>query len=180
MSSILTFLVIIVATISLFGILAVLFKVSRNPALLHEQWYIDKYSYLTKDLKLTGRLSFFWKPLTLLRWVVTLVILLVLRDYPEFQIVFLIFASFIFQMLLILIKPLIDNHIALFNEVMVSTYLYTLMLLTDMMGDNSHRDSIGLALTLIIVITVAVNLLKFLLCSLIEIKKKLCDKRAKA
>ena len=167
-------------TISFFGLLTVLFKVSNNPALLHEQWYIDKYSYLTKDLKLTGRLSFFWKPLTILRWVLTMVILLVLRDYPQFQILFLIFASFIFQMLLLLMKPLIDNHIALFNEVMISTYLYTLMLLTDMMGENSHRDSIGLALTLIIVITVAVNLLKFLLCSLFEIKRKFCDKKAKA
>ncbi len=49
---------------------------------------------------------------------------------------------------------------SLFNEVMVSVYLYLLMSLTDFTGPNPLRDDIGWALMVVVVIAVAVNLLK--------------------
>jgi hypothetical protein len=33
----------------------------------------------------------------------------------------------------------LENQISLFNEVMVSAYLYVLMMLTDYLGDNAYR-----------------------------------------
>jgi hypothetical protein len=57
----------------------------------------------------------------------------------------------------------LDNIMLLLNEVAVSLYLYILLSLTD----NSLlqlRDLLGWTLTLLVTVTVAVNLLKFLIC----------------
>ena len=51
----------------------------------------------------------------------------------------------------------------LFNEVMVSIYLYLLLCLTDFMGENDYRDMIAWALLQLVVFTVLVNLVKFLI-----------------
>jgi hypothetical protein len=77
-------------------------------------------------------------------------------------------------------KPMLsklDNHMLLFNEIMVSTYLYLLLCLTDFMQENDCRDLIGLLLLSVVVFTVLVNLVKFLIvcdwCFLVrKIKKK--------
>jgi hypothetical protein len=44
------------------------------------------YSVLTESLKETSiqKLIFFWKPLSLLRWSLTIIILIVLEDKPAF------------------------------------------------------------------------------------------------
>jgi hypothetical protein len=44
------------------------------------------YSVLTESLKETNiqKLIFFWKPLSLLRWSLTIIILIVLEDKPAF------------------------------------------------------------------------------------------------
>ena len=76
----------------------------------------------------------------------------------------------------------LDNHMLLFNEIMVSIYLYNLLCLTDFMGDHDYRDLIGWVLLILVVFTVLVNLVKFLLvydwcyfCR--KIKKKCCKKK---
>ena len=65
----------------------------------------------------------------------------------------------------------------LFNEIMVSVYLYLLLCLTDFMEENNSRDFIGLLLLSLVGFTVLINLVKFLIvcdwCFLIrKIKKK--------
>ena len=55
-----------------------------------------------------------------------------------------------------------DNYMLLFNELMVSAYLYLLLCLTDYMVDINSRDLIGLLLLSLVVFTVFVNLVKFL------------------
>ena len=69
----------------------------------------------------------------------------------------------------------------LFNEIMVSIYLYNLLCLTDFMIDHDYRDLIGWALLVLVVFTVLVNLVKFLIvydwCYINrKIKKKYCKK----
>jgi hypothetical protein len=62
-------------------------------------------------------------------------------------------------------KPMLskrDNNMLLFNELMVSAYLYLLLCLTDYMVDINSRDLIGLLLLSFVVFTVFVNLVKFL------------------
>jgi Mn2+/Fe2+ NRAMP family transporter len=71
----------------------------------------------------------------------------------------------------------------LFNEVMVSIYLYLLLCLTDFMGDHDKRDLIAWALLIVVVFTVVANLVKFLLvcdwCFTCRKIKKKCVKQKK-
>jgi hypothetical protein len=63
-----------------------------------------------------------------------------------------------------------DNRASIFNELMVSLYLYTLMHLTDFFGDNYYREVSGYILVGIIFVSVAVNLIKFLALVIREIR----------
>ena len=74
------------------------------------------------------------------------------------------------QMIIILGKPFaekIENKMLIFNELMVSGYLYLLMLLTDFMyreDDNRSkmfRETIGWGLAFLVIGTVCFNLGKF-------------------
>ena len=83
-------------------------------------------------------------------------------------------------------KPMLsklDNHMLLFNELMVSAYLYLLLCLTDFMQENDCRDLIGLLLLSVVVFTVLVNLVKFLIvcdwCFIIRKIKNKCSKHKK-
>jgi hypothetical protein len=74
-------------------------------------------------------------------------------------------------------KPMLsklDNRMLLFNELMVSAYLYLLLCLTDFMQENDCRDFIGMLLLSLVVFTVLVNLVKFLLvCDWCYITRKI-------
>ena len=77
----------------------------------------------------------------------------------------------------------LDNRMLLFNEIIVSIYLYLLLCLTDFMGEHDKRDSIAWALLILVVFTVFVNFVKLLLvCEwlfLIRKIKKKCLKHKK-
>ena len=60
-----------------------------------------------------------------------------------------------------LASPL-DNLFSLFNELMVTTYLYLLLLLTDFIGENTNRDPQGTALLVVLGASIIVNLCKFI------------------
>ncbi len=75
-----------------------------------------------------------WKLLSLVRWTVTLIIMVFLRTHYEIQLMILITISVIFQAILIMWKPLkipVDHGMSIFNEIMTAGYLYILMILTD-------------------------------------------------
>jgi hypothetical protein len=129
----------------------------------------------------------FWKPLILLRWTVTMLIMTLLRHSFYQQIFLLLAISFAFQVMIVGSKPMlcrVDNNMLLFNEIMVSIYLYLLLCLTDFMRENdSTRDFIGFALLFLVVFTTLVNLIKFLIacdwCYLVRKFKKKCIKHKK-
>ena len=54
----------------------------------------------------------------------------------------------------------VENQMNFFNEVMVSAYLYVLMMLTDYLGDNRYRVEQGTVLVVIIMTNVGLNFLK--------------------
>lgn len=71
-----------------------------------------------------------------------------------------------YQIIIVSKRPLegrLDNLMLLLNESTVSLYLYILLSLTD---DSivDMRDLLGWTLTLLVTVTVGVNLLKFLIC----------------
>ena len=83
---------------------------------------------------LAGR---YWNPLTLIRWAITNLIMILYKDHCVAQIFILLLISVIFQMLLISTNPMDDKwdqRITLIIEVSVSIYLYALLSLTDFSG----------------------------------------------
>ena len=102
----------------------------------------------------------------MLRWLCTMLIMTLFKDNYYLQIFLLLGISVAYQIMIVSYQPLeekLDNIMLLLNEVTVSLYLYILLSLTD----NSLlqlRDLLGWTLTLLVTVTVAVNLLKFLIC----------------
>ena len=90
---------------------------------------------LTQGLSLDGSFcGTYWNVIQLTRWSATSVILVVLRDYCSLQLMILLALSMMIQILVLATYPLktkSDNWNLLFNEIMVSAYLYVLLSLTD-------------------------------------------------
>jgi hypothetical protein len=83
-----------------------------------------------------SRIAAYWKLLNLIRWTLTAVILIFLRDYNQFQIVTLLILSILFSCFIAGARPFeesIKNKMSLITESIVSIYLYILMCLTDFM-----------------------------------------------
>ncbi len=59
-----------------------------------------------------------------------------------------------------LFKDQLDQYINLFNEFGASVYLYLMMVLTDFNGENPHRNTIGLAMLVLVILVVLVNIVK--------------------
>jgi hypothetical protein len=83
-------------------------------------------------------------------------------------------------------KPMLkklDNRMLLFNEVMVSIYLYLLLCLTDFMVEHEKRENIAWVLVIVVIFTVVANLVKFLIvldwCFICRKIKKKCVKLKK-
>jgi hypothetical protein len=113
--------------------------------------------------------------LVLLRWILTTFILISLRDYNGFQLVSLLSISVFFQSLNIIGKPtnqFDDNIITFLNELFVSIYLYLLIMLTDFMGENTLRDSLGNALVALVCLGVIVNLLKLFISVTLDLRAR--------
>jgi hypothetical protein len=101
-----------------------------------------------------------------MRWVLTVLTLIVLRDFYSLQLILLYMFSLYTQYLLINLKPMQDmteNYLGLFNEFMVQFYIYLMIALTEYNGSNPFRSELGLGLVAIILISLAVNILKFLI-----------------
>ena len=73
-------------------------------------------------------------------------------------------------------KPLDDyfeNSILFFNEIMVSIYLYVLISLTDYNDDADLFENCGIALLAVVMLSFAVNFLKFVYFALRGLFRKL-------
>ena len=102
----------------------------------------------------------------MLRWLSTMLIMTLIRENYYLQIFLLLEISVACQIIIVCQRPLevrLDNFMLFFNEVTASLYLYILLSLTE---DSllELRDLLGWTLTLLVTVTVAVNLLKFMIC----------------
>lgn len=73
-------------------------------------------------------------------------------------------------------KPLdnkFENSMLMFNELMVSIYLYVLTSLTDYNDDADLFENCGIALLSIVMIAFAVNFIKFLFFTLRDLYRKI-------
>lgn len=136
----------------------------------------NKFGALTDGLRVKGWVAQRWNLLILVRWVITCVILITLREYNHMQIIVLYIVSVFFQFFIVSGRPndsSLENKISFINEVFVSIYLYILMLLTDFMGENNFREQYGQALVGLVCSGVLTNLVKFFIQVIILLKKKI-------
>ena len=87
---------------------------------------------------------YYWKPVTLLRWVFTLIILVDLNDLPALQILLLIIFSVVNQCLTLKFRPYETpslNWLSFFNELAVTIYLYLTLLMSGYMNSKLTEDS---------------------------------------
>ena len=94
------------------------------------------YPKLYEGLKYTkrSRLIILWKPLFLLRQLLTYTILLAMKNYPPLQISLLLIMSFLQQCFILTTRPYTKwgaNFISFVNECAVSINLYLMLMLTD-------------------------------------------------
>jgi hypothetical protein len=96
-----------------------------------------KFGALTEGLfikKNCKNLAGYWNFINLIRWSITIAIMILLRNYNAIQMMVLLLISIIFQALIFLAKPFVNsqrNKTILFVETMISLYLYNLMCLTE-------------------------------------------------
>ncbi|TNV86695.1 hypothetical protein FGO68_gene10823 [Halteria grandinella] len=105
----------------------------------------------------------YWIPIILTKWTILSQTLVLLKDYPTFQMIIIGYLSLVSQILIIKGKPLaspMENKLCLFNDIMASLYLYGLYALSEPMGRNESKEACGLALLALVVFTISVNVLK--------------------
>ena len=139
---------------------------------------------ITEGLTLSGFAGKYWYILVMIRWSIVSLILVALRDFSTFQIQLNLVFSWLFQIIIIWGKPLdnkFENRMLLFNEMMVSIYLFVLISLTDFNENEDLYDGCGVALLSIVMISFVVNFVKFLVFLIrdiyIRIKAKYCRER---
>jgi hypothetical protein len=79
----------------------------------------------------------------MIRWALTIAIMVFLNQNSVAQIFLLLVLSVIFQIIMVISNPMIDKSeqiITWIIEISVSIYLYVLLLLTDFMGENKLRE----------------------------------------
>ena len=135
-----------------------------------------KYGFLIESLSIKNSVGKNWKIIEAFRWTLTIVIIIVLRDYYSMQITSLLSISVLFQALHVKYQPIenpTEQKIIFFNELMTSLYLYLTLVLTDFNGENLLRDKIGFSLLVLMIFTVAVNLIKTLIKEVRDISAKI-------
>ena len=164
-SSVMSLSILIASAVSIFSIIYQLYKARTNRKLRSKDFRL-RLGALTLGQRKKSFPGVYWRPLVQLRWTATMLIMTLLRNYFYLQIFTLLGLSAGFQLMIVSYKPMLNklgNRMLLFNEIMVSIYLYLLLCLTDFMGENDSRDFIGWALVQLVAFTVLVNLVKFLI-----------------
>ncbi|TNV87103.1 hypothetical protein FGO68_gene17388 [Halteria grandinella] len=121
-------------------------------------------SPLIEGLKRRG-IAYYWTILTLLKWSILCLTLILLSEYPAQQLQVLTALSILSTALQLGLKPqtsLVEQWMSFFNELAATLYLYALsaLVLTD---DLPLKETLGLVLLSITVGALSVNLLKLII-----------------
>ena len=142
---------------------------------------MEKYKFLIEGLNFkNNNFGNFWKPLWLLRWLGSMVVLVQLRYFFCLQIIILLIISVIFQILIISVKPFneaSDNLISIINEVMNSIYLCILLSLSGLQPTSVVREELGWGLVWISLTTVFANFSKLIYEKGRSISKNIMNKK---
>jgi hypothetical protein len=122
--------------------------------------FTKSFGGIIEGMNTDSMIGRYWGPLNLIRWALTIVVMVFLNQHSVTQIFILLLISAVFQIMMLIGKPMTDKWDRRINwmiEVSVSIYLYVLLSLTDFMGETKIRDELGWILTILTGIVVAVN-----------------------
>lgn len=127
--------------------------------------FIHKYGTLTDGANLNTKTGVYWNAILMARWSTSSFVFVLLRDFYQIQLGILLAQSAIVSGLILQGRPKsdpVENKMLLFNELMVSFYLYTLFTLSDYNGINPVREECGIFLLAIVITSFAFNFFKML------------------
>ena len=105
-----------------FIVMTVLISKHRAANTLETQYFKDNYGTMIQGLNLYSFIGVYWNIIIIIRWTITIAVLVSLRDYVSLQIIVLRVTSFTVMLLVVAGRPndtMTDNYMALFNEAMV-------------------------------------------------------------
>lgn len=115
-------------------ILVFLRKATKSGAIANEKEFSERFGGLTDGQNIRTTIGIYWNVIIIVRWIVTILVIVMLREFSSLQILSLLIVSKIFLVLLVFGKPfeeIREIKSSIFNELMVSLYLYIMMCLTD-------------------------------------------------
>ena len=135
-SSVISFVMIVTIAITT-GI--EIYLIRANNGRYHLEEFKIRYSKIVEGLNTQLFIGRYYNPFLLIRWGVTIIIMVFLKENCIAQIFILLLTSVIFQILLAIENPMIDKsdrRLTWMIEVSVSIYLYVLLSLTELMGEH--------------------------------------------
>ena len=123
---------LLLGLITLFQIFIVIKRASQS-GLLKSKEFQDRYGTLIQELDISRTFAVYYHPFILIRWVLTVLTLIILRDFYSLQLILFYMFSLCTQYLLIHLKPIKEmneNYLGVFNELMVQVYIYLMIALT--------------------------------------------------
>jgi hypothetical protein len=129
--------------------------------------YEDEYPLLADGLNLKTRTGRYWQLLIIGRWIITVLVLVHLRDYPAIQIQLKLVLSVFFQMIALHGKPFVSK----LDETFIVTYLLALMGISDFNHEMEDKEIVGQVPMVAVFMNVAVNFIKFFINVFYSIKQ---------
>lgn len=126
----------------------------------------EKYGTITEGLKDTSIWAQLWSAIGVLKWLITLTILVTCLNYPCIQITLIYFLSIATQAFILRVQPNTDpslNYIALANEVLVTITLLLFLLASDITPSPDIKIKAGFGLLGVLGISCMLNLGNFLI-----------------
>ncbi|TNV87037.1 hypothetical protein FGO68_gene800 [Halteria grandinella] len=168
------------------GLIASYISILKNRDQLESRTFNQRYNNLIQGLKTkVGSWAPYWTVMILVRWVITALVLIGLRNYGGIQICLMLLISFIVQAQSLGIRPMNDsweNTMIIVNECFVSVYLYVMMALSSGIDGRhevdtkyyNYRDMCGLALVGVVFLSIFLNFSKLIMvfADLVRIKIK--------
>lgn len=129
--------------------------------MIDTDYFKNNYSTSLEEKTRKSLVGQYWRLIICARWTLTLSILIFLRDYPQLQVITLLVASVLIQILLLSSPPFLPsskNFMTFFNELATSCYIYILLLLTDYsQKDSHHRSLFGTSIAFLVIFVVGIN-----------------------
>ncbi|TNV86774.1 hypothetical protein FGO68_gene10446 [Halteria grandinella] len=151
--------ILIITPYSIIIFVRVLNRASKERKLQATDFLTD-YGILLDGVNLKTTIGLYWNVFVQIRWVLTIGIIVALRDYNQFQIMLLFILNNLTIFLMIYGRPFAERHariMAYINEYLISVYLCLLFCLTDYNSANLCREEIAFCLLSTVFATVVAN-----------------------